>query len=68
MAWWASRLRRDAREGRAGVDFVELVAAPSHAPSAGGVEVVLANERRVRVRAGFDAELLRAVVRALEST
>lgn len=68
MAWWASRLRRDARQGRAGVGFVELVAAPSPPSAADGLEVVLANERRVRVRAGFDAELLRAVVRALEST
>jgi hypothetical protein len=63
MACWASRLRRDAQEARGGVDFVELVAAPSPRSASDGIEVVLANERRVRVRAGFDAEL-REVVRA----
>ena len=61
MAWWASRLRRDAREARGGVDFVELFAAPAPRSASDGIEVVLANERRARVRTGFDAELLREV-------
>jgi len=65
MSWWASRLRRDDRAQHKDVDFVELVARTLS--TADAIEVVLCNERRVCVRAGFDPDLLRAVVRALES-
>ena len=66
MWWWSSRLQRDTRAAGDGVDFVELVA--TEVPSDEAIEIVLANGRRVRVRAGFDVVVLRAVVRALEST
>ena len=67
LARWQARLRAGGRP----VQFhrVELMEPGAAAqPSTGrGVEVVLRGGRRVRVRRGFDASLLEAVVRAVES-
>jgi len=62
---WKARLRAN---GRA-VQFhrVEVVQATPLPQAGGGVDVVLRGGRRVRVRRGFDASLLEAVARAVES-
>jgi hypothetical protein len=67
LSWWSSRLRRESADSER-VEFVELVArgTPSFTP-ADAIDVVLANGTRIQVRAGFDEELLLAVVRTLES-
>jgi hypothetical protein len=62
LSWWASRLRREAREQSAlvAVDVVE------DAP-AGAFRVELAHQRTVIVPATFDAIALRRLIAALES-
>lgn len=80
FSWWRSELkRRDGRtqavsarpkkrvrpaKARTETTFVPVRIESATAPS---VEVVLDQPPRIRVSAGFDAELLREVVRVLES-
>lgn len=66
-----SAVNRTERRPRSGAAprFAE-VAPPmrlGEGPGAGGVEVVLGNDRRLRVGRGFDEETLRRVVAALEA-
>ena len=62
---WKKKIETAAAEKASG--FVEVkVAAPVVEAASPGIEIVLAGERRVRVEAGFDRELLLAVVAALE--
>jgi transposase len=65
LRWWSSALHRNSRLGSRFVDVTTVLAPASTA--AGVLEVVVRESVRVRVTAGFDAELLRAVVSALES-
>jgi hypothetical protein len=68
LAWWSWRLRQDCEGGsgvEAGGGFVELVEQCPH-PSA-AVVVVMPSGVRVEVAAGFDVELLRSVVQALQT-
>ena len=53
------------RKADAGPSFVP-VTIQSASPSGASVEIVLDQPPRIRVSAGFDAELLREVVRVLE--
>jgi hypothetical protein len=66
LAHWARRLRReargDARPRRGRAAFVELVAGPR----ASGIELVLRGDRRLRIEADFDEDLLARVVAAVE--
>jgi hypothetical protein len=61
LRWWSSRLRH---EGTTLPAFVEL-AVNQPAPS-DFIEVAIGERVRVHIRRGFDAELLRQVVAALE--
>jgi hypothetical protein len=62
---WKARLRAGA--GTVQFHRVEVVQ-PVMLPQSGiGVDVVLRGGRRIRVRRGFDASLLEAVARAVES-
>ena len=63
LAWWSSQLRRE-RVAPAFVDVTALVTAPTPPSS---LELLVRDAVRIRVSTGFDAELLRAVVAALES-
>ena len=67
LAWWSWRLRQSERQsddpGPAG--FVEIIAGASSSRTM--IAVVLDNDTRIEVEAGFDPELLRSVVRALRS-
>ena len=68
LAWWSWRLRQDSGGDRVvegGGGFVELVERRPHAPD--GVVVVLTSGVRVEVASGFDADLLRSVVEALQA-
>jgi hypothetical protein len=62
LAWWKWKLGRDAKARKLG--FVKLEAVPSVEPSP--FELVLANDRILRVHAGFDARELVRLVTALE--
>lgn len=62
LAWWKWKLGRDAKARKLG--FVKLEAVPSVEPSP--FELVLANDRVLRVHAGFDARELVRLVTALE--
>jgi transposase len=64
LSWWAWRLKSK-RRSRA-VGFVELVA-EKPAAATPTLEIEIGASVRVRVKRGFDAELLRAVVDALEA-
>lgn len=67
LAHWAWKLRREAGESVADVEFVELV--PSHRPGdapAARIVIELRNDRRVLVDASVDADALARIVRALE--
>jgi hypothetical protein len=65
LRWWSSELRRSAG-GQA--RFVEVVAGDAPAPSASGfVEVILADDLRIRVSGAFDPVVLRRAVAALRS-
>ena len=61
LAWWSSKLRRDARPA---ATFIEVVSAPVEA---GVVEVVVRERVRIRVAGAFDAAVLRRVVAAFEA-
>lgn len=66
--WWRREVRiRDARRGSARPRFVPVRMTPEP-PKDASLEVVLGGGRSIRVGSGFDAEHLRAVVTALEST
>lgn len=62
LSWWSSQLRAEVRPRPAFVDVTSVVAASAGA----AIEVVVGDSVRIRVNAGFDPELLRAVVAALE--
>jgi hypothetical protein len=63
LSWCASRLRGESQSQSSFVDVTSLVTPPA-TPS---LEVVVRDSVRVRVSAGFDPDLLRAVVAALEA-
>lgn len=63
LRWWSSQLGREV-EAPSFVDVTRLVLPRSQPPAS--VEVVIRDAVSVRVQPGFDAELLRAVVAALE--
>lgn len=67
LAWWSWRLRqRDGgREVEGSHGFVEVVAAGVE--EASSVAVVVGEDLRIEVAPGFDADLLRSVVRTLRS-
>lgn len=76
LQWWVSKLARDAgkRTKRSRVRFAQVVesAAPKRleprtTTAASPLDVVLAHGRTVRVSHGFDRDLLRAVIEALET-
>lgn len=54
LAWWASQLNKSRREAPAFVDVTTLVSPPA-TPT---IDVVIRESVRLRVSAGFDAELL----------
>lgn len=60
LRWWSSRLRREPVTPA----FIEV--AVNEPNSAGVIEIALGDRVLVHVRRGFDAELLRQVVAALE--
>jgi len=60
LRWWSSRLRSE----RAAPAFIEV--ALNESTSEAYIEVAIGEHVRVHVRRGFDAELLRQVVAALE--
>jgi hypothetical protein len=62
LRWWSSRLNRGAP---AAATFIELALPRAAEPPA--IEVVVRDGVRVRVAGGFDPELLRQVVAALEA-
>jgi hypothetical protein len=64
--WWKSELKRRDRKGAVVPMFAEVHPISVVAESAGAIEVALAQDRVVRVRPGFDAGTLAAVVRVLE--
>ena len=63
LRWWASALRRPAQPP---VHFVRILPSDAGSPAPSSVDIVLSGGRHVRVQKGFDPELLRAVVEALE--
>jgi hypothetical protein len=63
LQWWGSTLRRELKPARMFIDVTPLMATPS----AVCIEIVVRDAVRVRVSAGFDAALLRAIVAALET-
>ena len=63
LLWWSSQV---GREAEAPASFVE-VALPASVASDNVIEIVVREGVRIRVGAGFDAELLRRVVAALEA-
>jgi hypothetical protein len=65
LKWWAWALRRSERRPAERGAFVEVALAAAAAPA--GIEVVVREGVRIRVEGGFDAELLRRVVAALEA-
>jgi hypothetical protein len=76
LQWWVSKLARDAgkRTKRSRVRFAQVVegAAPKRieprtTTAASTLDVVVARGRTVRVSRGFDRDLLRAVIEALET-
>lgn len=64
LSWWASRLG-DRRRKPTFVDVTAVVA--TSATTMPTLDIVIRDSVRVRVGRGFDAELLRAVVGALEA-
>ena len=62
LAWWSSRLGREERPA-----FVEVTGLVDATQREAMLEVVVRDGVRVRVARGFDAELLRSVVAALEA-
>ena len=64
LNWWSWRLRQD--EGNDGDEsaFVEVPAAAGDRRD--GLTIVMPTGLRIEVGNGFDAELLRSVVRALQ--
>lgn len=69
LTWWASRLGRSGDLAVPRIDFVQFVERREATPKPGeqtGLEVVLSHGRCIRVHAGADLGLLRAVVEALE--
>jgi len=67
LGWWSWRLRQDdghLHEERS-QGFVEVVATAAHESTS--LAIVVGCGLRVEVTAGFDAELLCSVVRALQS-
>lgn len=75
LQWWVSKLARDAgkRTKRSRVRFARVVegAAPKRleprAAATTTLDVVVGRGRTVRVAHGFDRDLLRAVIEALET-
>ena len=72
LRWWSSRVGRAqaASEASGTARFVRLIGRRDDVgrdEQGGGIEVVLAGARAIRIRPGADLELLRAVVQALES-
>lgn len=69
--WRRELLRRDQKAAAAnagGARFVQVRVTKAERPKAeGGIEVALGNGRVVRVRRGFDRDLLLSVVAALEA-
>lgn len=63
---WRRRLREEAARGPETAAFVEVRRAAPSASQAPELELALGGGRSVRVRRGFDAELLRELARALE--
>ena len=63
LAWWKWKLGRGAKARKLGFVKLEAVAS-SREPSP--FEIVLANDRLVRVHAGFDARELARLITALE--
>ncbi len=59
----AAQLRVEARTGRAGAAFVPV----RLAPGSGGVVVEVGEDLRVRAEAGFDAQEVARLVRALRA-
>lgn len=64
LRWWSSQLGREV-EAPSFVDVTALVV--PHSPPTESLEVVIRDAVSVRVKPGFDAALLRAVVAALET-
>jgi transposase-like protein len=67
---WRRRLREGARPtpaAAAGPAFVELQLAPAPPAPPAMLELLLSAHRRVLVRPGFDPDLLRQLVAALEA-
>jgi hypothetical protein len=65
LSWWSWRLRKSSGEmDEDGNGFVEVTSVRTDAPVQ--VMVVLSDGTRIEVGTGFDAELLRSVVRALQ--
>jgi hypothetical protein len=63
LRWWSSQERRSRADG---VAFVE-VAAPEPLRTKSGIDVLLANGRRLRVRGDVDPETVARLARALEA-
>jgi hypothetical protein len=73
LAWWRQVFRHAEREGSApanrGPQFTEVRISPATPQvSVGAIEVVLRSGHLVRVRAGFDPAVLRAVVSVFEGS
>lgn len=70
LTWWASRLRRAPRPREAPFDLVRVVTGPveptEETPVGSPVEVILSGGRVLRVRRGFEAAVLRAVIATLD--
>ncbi len=67
LSWWAWKLRHEERALERS-SFVELAVEADSAGDSTGVEVLLANGRRLLVQRGFDDETLRRAVAVLERT
>ncbi len=63
LRWWASQERR---RGADGVAFVE-VTPPEPSRTKSGLDVLLANGRRLRVRGDVDPDMVARLARALEA-
>jgi hypothetical protein len=64
LTWWASQLNKSRHETPSFVDVTALVSPPQVTPT---IDLVIRDTVRLRVSTGFDADLLRAVVAALEA-